>query len=265
MNSFSVLLLIIIITVIIGYRFRFLTVSGGIAAAVVGILTMLGLHMEGLFLLGMFFASSSMWSKYKRVQKNKVEERHAKGSQRDWQQVLANGGGAAVSSLLYLLFPHPLWIVSFCMMIASSNSDTWASEIGTLSKRQPISIRTFRLVPGGTSGAISILGTFAGFCGAFFIAFLSYFLFELDLFTACFILIFGFFGNIIDTLLGAFLQATYVCEKCKLETEKLGHCGQKTKKIRGYSLLNNDVVNFLSSFISSIIGIGLYLWLVSQV
>lgn len=264
MNSTILILFIIAISVIMGVRFRLLTVSGGIAATVVGILTILGLHMKGLVLLGMFFASSSMWSKYKRTQKYKVEERHAKGSRRDWQQVLANGGGAAVSSLLYFLFPHPLWIVSFCIMIAGSNSDTWASEIGTLSKKQPLSVRTFTFVPRGTSGAISVLGSFAGFCGAFFIAGLSYYLFELDVFTASFILFFGFLGNIIDTLLGAFLQATYVCEKCNLETEKLSHCGQRTKKVRGYSFLNNDVVNFLSSFMSSIIGICLYLWLIAM-
>lgn len=259
MDSSIVLLFVIFITVIVGYTLRFLTVSGGIAAGIIGILIMLGLHMNGLILLGVFFATSSIWSKYKRLQKNQVEERHAKGSRRDWQQVLANGGAAAVASLLYYLSPDPVWIFSFCILIASSNSDTWSSEIGTLSKKRPISIRTFSVVPKGTSGGVSPLGTFAGLGGSLLIALLSYYLFRLDVFTAFLIFVFGFLGNIIDTLIGAFFQATYKCEKCNLETEKLEHCGQKTKMIRGYSLLNNDMVNLSSSILATMIGMVVYI------
>lgn len=91
MNSFFYFIMIII-AVFFGYAGRFLTLSGSIAAAFVGILTVLGLHIEGLFLLGLFFATSSYWSKYKKHQKDQVEERLAKGSRRDWLQVIANGG-----------------------------------------------------------------------------------------------------------------------------------------------------------------------------
>lgn len=246
------------VTVVLGYSFRFLTISGSIAAASVGILTMLGLHIQGLFLLGVFFVTSSCWSKYKRLQKNKVEERHAKGSQRDWQQVVANGGGAAVASLLYYFSSEPVWIYMFSIVIASSNSDTWASEIGTLSKKAPISIRTLSIVEKGTSGAISILGTFAGISGALLIALLAFFLFDLSYELAFFSFVFGLLGNIVDTILGAYFQASYQCTQCHMETEKTIHCGHKTKKTRGFSFLNNDLVNFLSSFIAALVGCAIY-------
>lgn len=251
-------LLIIVITVVLGYSFRFLTISGSIAAALVGILTMLGLHIQGLFLLGVFFVTSSCWSKYKRMQKNKVEERHAKGSQRDWQQVIANGGGAAVVSLIYYFSPEPVWIYLFSIFIASSNSDTWASEIGTLSKKAPISIRTLSIAENGTSGAMSMLGTFAGVSGALLIALLAFFLFDLSYDLAILIFIFGFLGNIVDTILGAFFQASYQCTQCHSETEKTIHCGYKTKRTRGFSFLNNDFVNFLSSLIAALVGFAVY-------
>lgn len=257
MDNF-IYLLIIVITAVLGYSLRFLTISGSIAAALVGILTMVGLHIQGLFLLGVFFVTSSCWSKYKRMQKNKVEERHAKGSQRDWQQVIANGGGAAVVSLLYFFSSEPVWIYLFSIFIASSNSDTWASEIGTLSKKAPISIRTLSIAENGTSGAMSILGTFAGIAGALLIALLAFFLFDFSYDLAILIFIFGFLGNIADTILGAFFQASYKCTQCHAETEKTIHCGQKTKKTRGYSVLNNDLVNVLSSLIAALIGFAVY-------
>lgn len=258
MDSFFYLI-ILIICVYLGFRYRFLTLSGSIAAAIVGILTVLGLHLEGLILLGLFFTSSSYWSKYKKSQKEQVEERLEKGSRRDWLQVVANGGVAAVASFLYYLTDEPVFMVAFCILIASSNSDTWASEIGTLSKKPPISIRTFKRVPKGTSGAISMLGTAAGVGGAALIAVALFILFDAAMELVIFVFLFGFLGNLIDTGLGAFYQATYRCNRCLLETEKMHHCGQNTEKIRGFSFLNNDIVNLLSSLIAALIGSVVYL------
>lgn len=254
--------IIILLTAIIGYLLRFLTVSGSIAACVVGILTLLGVHSKGLFLLGVFFATSSFWSHYKRLQKNEVEERLAKGSQRDWLQVVANGGGASIASVLYFFYPDPLWLFLFCVCIASSNSDTWASEIGTLSTKSPISIRTFSIAQKGTSGAISLLGTIAGATGALLIAALSFFLFHFSYLLAFLVFIFGFLGNIVDTVFGAFFQATYKCRICHLETEKTVHCGSEAERIRGFAFLNNDMVNLFSSVQAALMGAIAFLWLI---
>jgi uncharacterized protein (TIGR00297 family) len=258
MSNAVILILIIFLAAIAGNKFHVLTISGSMAAAVVGILIALGLEIRGLILLGLFFGTSSFWSKYKRKYKNKVEERLAKGSQRDWQQVVANGGAASVAGFFYYIDPDPLWIFTYCVLLAGANSDTWASEIGTLSKRSPISVRSFSVVPQGTSGAISFLGTFAGIAGSLLIAVFSYLLFKLTMVLAFLVFVFGFLGNIIDTLLGAYVQAAYKCPICGLETEKLHHCGQRTGLIRGFSFLNNDTVNFLSSFAAALIGIGFY-------
>lgn len=255
MSNLVISILIIAVTAFLGYRMRFLTISGGIAAFLVGILTVLGLGINGLILLGVFFATSSFWSKYKRMYKSKIEERHEKGSQRDWQQVIANGGAASVVSMFYIIDQNNIWIYAFSILIASSNSDTWASEIGTLSRRQPISILTFSRVAKGTSGAVSILGTVTAVLGSLLIAAVSSYLFELPM---GLIFIFGFLGNVIDSLLGATLQAVYICDCCQLETEKTIHCGKRTTLERGYSFLNNDVVNFCSSFLALIIGLLVY-------
>jgi len=54
MGDSLLLLLFIILTVTMGYAFRFLTLSGSIAAGIVGVLTMLGFHIKGLLVLGVF-------------------------------------------------------------------------------------------------------------------------------------------------------------------------------------------------------------------
>jgi len=253
--TYLFVLILISITVIAGYQFRLLTISGGIAAFCTGFFVYLGLGVNGLFVLGLFFASSSLWSKVKNAKKQRAEALLVKGSQRDWQQVLANGGLAALSSALYFFTIDPVWLLGFCMTIAAANSDTWASEIGSMSKGRPLFIKTLKRTDRGTSGAVSLLGTLASILGSFLIAFASLLLFQLNWNEFILVGAVGFIGNIIDTLLGAFVQAGYQCSRCSVITEKQIHCEQKTTLIKGYSFLNNDVINFLSGLLSLIIGI----------
>jgi uncharacterized protein (TIGR00297 family) len=248
----------IIISIIIlggfaGYRERSLSSSGAIAAVVVGVAVYFGFGFKGLFLLGLFFATSSFWSKYKSSAKKEIEEKLAKGATRDWRQVLANGGSAALLSIIYFFQQDMIWLIGFIVCLASSNSDTWASEIGTLSKRKPVYIRTFKPIEKGTSGAISFLGTAAALFGSMLIAIVGAGLFRLGIFHFFIIFLFGFLGNVIDTLFGAYYQQVYICIKCGIETEKKTHCKTSAKRIKGYHLVDNDMVNFLSGFIAALL------------
>ncbi|GHH96995.1 DUF92 domain-containing protein [Neobacillus kokaensis] len=241
-----------------GYRTKSLSKSGAIAAAVVGYAIYLGFHFKGLLILGVFFATSSYWSKYKSEAKEKMEEKLAKGGARDWRQVFANGGAAALFSILYYFDNSPIWLIGFVVSLASANSDTWASEIGSLSKKAPLCIRTFKRVEKGTSGAVSGLGTIAALLGSLLISLISVWIFNFDLLLGSIVFLFGFFGNVVDTLVGAFYQQLFRCKKCGFETEKRMHCGQPTMRIKGISFIENDMVNFLSGLISAIIAMWVF-------
>jgi uncharacterized protein (TIGR00297 family) len=247
--------LVIIIGAMAGYFQKSLTLTGAFAAMLVGISVYAGMGLNGLALLGAFFVSSNFWSKYKRNAKKTMEEKLAKGATRDWLQVLANGGAAALFSLLYLFQPERAWLIGFMVCLASANSDTWASEIGSLSKKNPIYIRTFKRIERGTSGAISGLGSAAAAAGSFFISILGYFLFQLDIYLMLIVFLFGYIGNVIDTLFGAFYQQVYLCGHCGITTEKKSHCQMPTTRIKGLTLVDNDMVNFLSGFIASVLSI----------
>lgn len=248
---------IIIIACFVGYKDKSLTKSGAFAAIFVGLAVYLGFGIKGLILLGTFFASSSSWSKYKSSAKRQIEEKLAKGATRDWRQVAANGGAAALFSIVHYFHQDDLWLIGFVVCLASANSDTWASEIGSLSKNNPIYIRTFKRIEKGTSGAISLLGSSAALGGALLISLISMWLFQLSIAESLIIFLFGYIGNIIDTLIGAFYQQEYKCKKCGIHTEKRVHCGLSTIRIKGFPFVDNDMVNFLSGLAAAIIAIGI--------
>jgi uncharacterized protein (TIGR00297 family) len=213
-----------------------------------------------------FFTLSSLISKIGGKQKSRFGLIFEKKSRRDMGQVLANGGVAGSIILLNNYFPNPVWYILYLGSLAAVNSDTWATEIGVLSKRLPRSIKNFKNVPPGTSGGITGLGLGSGFLGALIIA-LSSILFDSTDYSLSFshlffyiIVLGGFLAGLVDSLLGATIQAQYRCPACKKVTEKQIHCNKKeTVLISGYRWLNNDMVNFFCSVCG-----GLFVWIMIQ-
>lgn len=114
----------------------------------------------------------------------------------------------------------------------------------------------------GTSGAVSLLGTFSAFIGSMLIgvfATIGFSLLNIGQLGFEYIKAFqmvtlgGFLGAVIDSILGATVQGIYYSEEMKGETERRKHNGKPNLLIRGLSFVNNDLVNFLSIGISSII------------
>lgn len=236
---------------ILAYRFKFLTSDGAAAAFLLGAIIFgtggIGFALPLLF----FFLSSSLLSRYKSKTKSKYKDIFEKTEARDKNQVLANGVIAGMLAFIYFLFPAPSVYYAYLACLATVNADTWGTEIGILSKVEPISLKTFRKVSPGSSGGISLMGTVSSFSGSFLLVLIGFLPgispvpFNLELFSI--IVIAGFSGSFIDSLLGAFLQAQYFCPICNKSTERKTHCNFDTKRVSGISWLNNDWVNFLSS------------------
>ncbi|WP_226680076.1 DUF92 domain-containing protein [Sutcliffiella horikoshii] len=253
----EILLIIgIIVLALGGYKLKALAVSGAFGTFLVGMLIALGFKGYGLVLIGLFFVTSSLWSKYNRKQKEKIIDMHEKGSQRDIFQVFANGGVPALIGILAYVFPGDFWIYGFIVSIAVANSDTWASEIGSLSKKRPLSLMKMKTVEPGTSGAISVQGTLAAVAGSALISVASSFLWsEITMELVFFITAMGVVGCFIDTFLGATVQSDYQCKVCGKHVERKEHCQQPTRLVKGKVWVNNDVVNIASIFIASMITI----------
>ena len=152
--------------------------TGAIAATLLGsIVYGLG-GLQWAILLIAFFVSSSLLSLAFTDRKGQLTSNYAKGSRRDWAQVLANGGLGAAFLILAALEVIPValaWLV-FAAALATVTADTWATELGVLSLAPPRLISTWQPVARGSSGAISLVGTAASLLGASFIAALAFLL-----------------------------------------------------------------------------------------
>lgn len=251
------LLFIIFIATIayISYKSKALSISGAISSVFVGASIYFSLGFPGLVPLGLFFASSSMISKWKKERKAQMASILEKGERRDYVQVLANGGIPVLISIFNIVDhdDRNFWFILLTISFACANADTWASEIGSLSRIKPILLFPPKFVEKGTSGAVTVLGTFASILGSSFVALGSSFFIKNDAQILPFIILFGFIGALIDTLFGCFFQRKNKCLVCHAETEKRIHCGEYTVKTKGFVWMNNDAVNFLSIFIATVI------------
>jgi len=244
----------------LGYWRRALSVSGVLGAIVVGTLTFgLGGWIWGLLLIA-FFASSSWLSHYRQIEKESLADKFAKGSRRDFGQAVANGGLGAALAVAFAQSPDPLLFAAFLGVMGSVNADTWATELGVLSRLPPRLVTSGEPVPVGTSGAVTRLGMWATLAGALLIGAVATALTQIASLLGdggwstravsypLLAVAGGLVGSLTDSMLGATVQGIYFCDRCRKETESVVHrCGQATRIVRGWAWLNNDIVNLLSS------------------
>lgn len=241
-----------------GYRLHSLTWSGALLTVVTGTMIGWAFGWFGLYLLGVFFSTSSLASKYRSRDKKEVDEIVEKTGARDYVQVLANGGVGIMCAIGYLVFEETVWIMMYIASIAAATSDTWGSEFGVLSKRKPRFMFTFKTVEPGTSGAVSTFGTVMSIAGGGLIILASMPFMSFGWSTFLLLWVVGLSGSVIDTLLGATVQRKYRCVVCGKLTEKRMHHGTPTAYVSGWRFLGNDAVNFLSIFLAAWICFSLF-------
>ena len=249
----------------LGYRREALTRSGWLGAVLIGtsIFGFGGLDW-GLLLIA-FFVSSSLLTRYKESAKAEVAETFAKGGPRDLGQVLANGGVAAIASILFgIAASNPALaggarrLLAACVgALAEANADTWATELGVLARRRPRLITNGRVVAPGTSGGVTWLGTLSGLGGAVLIGELAA-LFRSDWRLLPAGAIAGLAGSLFDSLLGATVQGIYYSDRRGKETEKpIDGDGTPNRHLRGWRWMTNDLVNLLSTLVGAMISFAL--------
>ncbi len=238
----------------LAYQRGLLSRGGVVGAIITGTLTLTAGLGWALVLIA-FFVSSSTLSRIGEQRKAQAREQFSKGEQRDFWQVFANGGIGTFIAVLYLLTDEKLLWLPYIASFATMNADTWATEIGTLSRQVPRLITHFKKVEPGTSGAVTLLGTSASLAGAVFIGVIggivtpvAYEFLPLLLITS----IAGMFGSFGDSFLGATVQALYWCPDCQKLTEKpICKDGSAAELRRGWRVFNNDVVNFSATLVGS--------------
>lgn len=245
------------------WRMNGLSISGAWAAAIMGTV-IFGLGGVSWALVTLtFFISSTLLSRMFTRRKNNLGEKFAKGSRRDWGQVLANGGLGMILVMVQAAFPTQTWPwMAFIGAMATVNADTWATEIGVLSRSAPRLATTGKVVERGTSGGVTVLGIAATIAGGALVGLVASVLsheveYQLGLAVGA---LAGLAGSLLDSVLGARFQAIYYCPKDNTETEQhpLHRCGTPTSLIRGWRWLNNDMVNFISSVFGAVVAMSIW-------
>lgn len=257
----------------IAYRKGSVDESGAAAGFILGFAIYLGGGFSAWFVLGLFFVSSSLLSKLGNHQKTILEQIHDKGHIRDAWQAGANAAPAALCMLGFAASGSMVFAAGFLGSMACAASDTWASELGVLSSAKPRSIINWEPLQKGQSGAVSLQGTLASAVGATAMVlgaapFLSLlpgaFLWKVVALPAA---LSGFLGSLIDSLLGATVQALYEDSKGNytekryetLYSENRGDIRMATRLVKGYSWITNDMVNIISNSAASLLAIFGYL------
>ncbi|XP_076349547.1 transmembrane protein 19-like isoform X2 [Tachypleus tridentatus] len=259
-----------------GLKGRSVSWSGAASGFLVGFLLTVSNYQFIVCLLA-FFVSSSKATRFRSWQKKKYDSEFKEGGERNWVQVVCNGGVASELALLLMIecgvgerpinFDNDFscsWLtVAVISALCGANGDTWASELGPVfSRADPILITNLRKVPKGTNGGVSVPGLLFSAFGGTLIGtsyYISHLIFhnEEHLFTSIpqwpviIIATFaGFFGSFVDSLLGATIQFSGLNKRTgKIVAAR----GVEIKHISGIGLLDNHAVNLVSTLVTALL------------
>jgi len=209
------------------YAARTVNLSGVFGGFFVGFAIYAFLDWRGFLLLLSFFVLGSACTKlgYKRKAAAKLAQEE--GGRRGARHAFANAGVATACALFAALTDHPvLFGLAFAAAFATAAADTASSEIGQLLGRRTFLITTFRPVPRGTEGAVSLEGTLAGIAASVIVAALGAAVGLYPWLGVPAIAVAAFIGTTFESIVGAALEKR--------------------------QLLDNEALNFLNTLVGAL-------------
>lgn len=236
-----------------------LSFSGGIAA--ITLLYLIGYYSADnylpiIFVTLMFVIASGVAILSKKMREfNENEEQSNRG--RTGKQVAAVGIMAVVGLMIYYYTKQTVFLSLYYICLAEQFADSMSSDIGCLTKGKNIDIITFKTVERGVSGGISLLGTVLGLFSGFLLLAIPFAAKVMNMSFASYVLasLIAFVGTLADSAMGSRFQALYNCTVCGVKTESEYHCRKKTELVKGYAVIKNTTVNFLTSVFTFLIGL----------
>lgn len=216
----------------LGYALRGVNVSGMLAGWLVGTVIYAFVDWRGYVILLGFFVLGTLLTKLGIRRKEEEKLAQEEGGRRGAKHAVANAGVPLVCAVLALTTDHTLFfVVAFAAAFATAAADTAGTEIGQLWGRRTFLVTTFRPVPRGTDGAVSLEGTLAGLLAGALLGALG-----------AAVGLYPWAGAVVVTA-AAFLGST-------LESV----VGAAVERGRRKALLDNEAMNFLNTLVGALLG-----------
>ncbi len=215
-----------------GWAARTVRWSGMVTGWVIGVVVFVCAGWQGWALLFATFLAASVSSRLGLRRKAVLGIAEERGGRRGGANAFANTGLAAIAAALAVLTPYSeAALLAFVTALATSGSDTVASEIGKAWGGKTCLITTLKHVRPGTPGAMSFEGTAAGLIAALMLAWGGA---ALGLIPGGWIWIVAA-GALVGSAIESAMAAT----------------------LEGAGYVNNDVLNFLNSAAATIVALTL--------
>jgi uncharacterized protein (TIGR00297 family) len=188
-------MLLIIAAAVIAYNTRALDFTGSVSGIVLAEIILFSQNFKWVLIFFMFFLIGTLATEYGKKKKHEV---------RTLKNVVSNGLASVIMAFLGNVY-------AFVGSLSTAVGDTVSSEIGVLSKEKPRLIINFKKVKPGTDGGVTVLGTAAGLVASFVLSLTAYFILFPNPNTIIVGTLSGFFGNIVDSIIGALFERKGLC------------------------------------------------------
>lgn len=181
--------------------------SGAAAGFLIGVAVYAGYGYRSFLVMLGFVVLGTVATRlgYARKARRGVAER--RGGARSWREATANGLAGAFFAVLALATRHePAFLLALVAAFAEAAGDTVSSEIGQWLSNRAYLITSFRAVPAGENGGITLAGTVACLGASAGVVALGYGLGLCSAWGAAISLAAAFAGNLLDSVLGATIE-----------------------------------------------------------
>jgi uncharacterized protein (TIGR00297 family) len=218
------------------YVARSVDLSGALTGWALGVALYTCAGWRGFAALLLFFILGTGCTKIGYAKKAMLGIAQEKGGRRGAKNALANVGAGVLFAFLAATTHRPeMFTLALVAAFATAAADTVSSEIGQAYGRTTYLVTTFRQVPAGTEGAVSLEGTLAGVAASIVVAAFAAATHMITGPGAAVVVAAALAGTTLESYLGATLESTNV--------------------------IDNEIVNFANTLAGGLAAMGLSLLL----
>lgn len=191
---------------LLAYAARVVTRSGALAGVFLATVLYVYAAWPGLFMLGGLMVLGTVATRMGHTRKEALGIAEERGGRRGPGSIMANTGAGVAFAFLAVVTPYSEgFSIAMVAAFATSLFDTTATEFGQAFGRRHMLVTTWRTVPEGTTGGVSVAGTLAGVLGGTALAGVGWATGLVGIAGALAAVLGAFFGSTLESFAGAMM------------------------------------------------------------